>query len=109
MQAYFNPYVEKQIQNIMGTATRQQAQQKQLQQQLSVLGLGVNNGTPNLPAHPSPADLRATHHEESMFQLEGVRLQMGIGGNTIAHGWNGIRSLSKASGRLSSVDNRHRH
>lgn len=43
-----------------------------------------------------------------MLQLEGVKLG-GVGGNTIAHGWHRLRSLSKASGRLSSVDNAQRN
>ena len=77
------------------------------------MGLGVNGngrGAANpVNKSPNPADVRTALVHDNMMQIEGMAVPNGLAGNTIVYGWNGLLSFSKASGRLSSVDNHLRH
>lgn len=88
---------------------------------MSVMGLGVNsNGrrsgsnrlNVNLAGNKSPGPSQLTTSaltNENIILIDGVQLPTDLNGNTIAYGWNGLKSFSKTSGRLSSVDHHHRN
>lgn len=78
------------------------------------MGLGVNGNSRAAAANhahksPSPGDMRVALVQDNMLQVEGMNVPAGLAGNTIVYGWNGLRSFSKTSGRLSSVDHHHRN